>query len=309
MSLDLKNLELFVRVAALGAIGRAGAEFDLSSTNATQRIKALEGELGVTLFNRTTRSVSLTSDGEIFLDYAKRVLNDLEDARTVLTQTPEQLSGSVRVTAPASFGVSHVAPFVPEFHQLHPNVRIELNLSDTMIDIVEQGYDLAFRIGELAPSSLLAQKIDTNPTWLVAAPAYLARAGAPTVPEDLIHHSCLPLGDRTKWRLRGPDGAEHVVRVGGPLRCNLGNALVDWALQGAGITKVSLWQGASHILAGRLIRVLPDYSDLPEMDLWAVRPPGRLLPVRVKVFLDFIRARVVAKNRETHEACGHVCPD
>jgi DNA-binding transcriptional LysR family regulator len=174
-SFDLKTLELFVRFATLGAIGRAGAEFDLSATNASQRIKALEQELGVTLLNRTTRSVSLTPDGEVLLENAKRILGDLEDVRTVLTQSKETVSGTLRITASASFGRTHIVPFVLEFLALYPNVTLDLNLSDMVVDIVEQGYDMAFRIGPLAPSSLLAQKISgalsRRPKSAIAAPA------------------------------------------------------------------------------------------------------------------------------------------
>ncbi|MDX2454357.1 LysR family transcriptional regulator [Desulfosarcina sp.] len=177
MSFDLKNLELFVRLAALGAIGKAEAEFKLSATNATLRIKALETDFGVKLLNRTTRAVSLTPDGEILLEYAKRILDDVEDARLVLSQTTQSVSGVLRVTASASFGRSHIVPFVQEFLGKFREVTLNLNLSDANVDIVKHGYDLAFRIGEFAPSSLLAQRVDENPQWLVAAPDYLARAG------------------------------------------------------------------------------------------------------------------------------------
>lgn len=300
MSFDLKNLELFVRVAALGAIGRAGAEFNLSATNASQRIKALEGELGVKLLNRTTRAVSLTPDGEILLQHARRILDDVDDARLVLSHKAKTLSGLLRVTASASLARHHIVPFVPEFLQRHPDVTLDLNLTDATLDIVDQGYDLAFRVGELAPSSLLAQKIDDNPQWLVASPAYLARAGVPRTAHDLTRHICLPMGRTRSWAVQAPDGTRHDVPVSGPVTVNLGEAFGEWALAGMGIGRATLWHVGPDLRAGRLVRVLPDHACLPATRIWAVRPPGRLMSARVKAFLGFMQARIVETNKARH---------
>lgn len=298
MSFDLKNLELFVRIAAIGAIGRAGAEFNLSATNASQRIQALEADLDVKLLNRTTRSVSLTPDGEIFLEHAKRIVEDVQDARTVLSHKAHSVSGRLRVTASATFGMSFIVPFVPEFLELYPDVELDLNLTDAVIDIVDQGYDLAFRIGELAPSSLLAQKIVEDARVLVAAPDYLARYGTPQTPEELIQHACLSFGDQTFWTLIGPDEETHEVRVSGPVTVTHGAAIHEWVLAGMGIANGSLWATGPEIRAGRLVRVLPEYRGWPETKIWAVRPPGRRMHARVKAFLDFMRDRIVATGRE-----------
>ncbi|SNS59582.1 LysR family transcriptional regulator [Tropicimonas sediminicola] len=301
MSFDLKNLELFVRVAALGAIGRAGAEFSLSATNASQRIQSLEADLGVKLLNRTTRSVSLTPDGEIFLEHARRIVQDVQDARTVLSHKAHSVSGRLRVTASATFGMSFVVPFVPEFLRLYPDVQLDLHLTDALVDIVDQGYDLAFRLGELAPSSLLAQKIDENPRVLVASPEYLERAGAPQRPQDLTRHACLNFGDQSLWKLANTAGEVHEIRVSGPVTVTHGEAVGEWALAGMGIANGSLWATGPDLRAGRLVRVLPDYRGWPETRIWAVRPPGRLMHARVKAFLDFMRDRIVATGRERTE--------
>lgn len=300
MSFDLKNLELFVRVATLGAIGKAGAEFKLSPTNTTQRIQALESSLNIKLLNRTTRAISLTSDGEIFLEHAKRILEDVEEARTALSRTSKTVSGLLRVTASASFGRSHIVPFVPEFLDLYPEVTLDLNLSDTIIDIVEMAYDLAFRIGDLAPSSLLAQKIDDNPRMLVASPDYLSRMGTPETPDDLANHACLVLGTARTWELVGPDGEIHNIPVKAPVTVNLGDAVGTWTLAGMGIAQTSLWHAGPDLRAGRLAYVLPEYRVWPEMKIWAVRPPGRLMPARVKAFLDFMQERILATNKEQY---------
>lgn len=300
MSFDLKNLQLFSRVAALGAIGRAGAEFNLSPTNATQRVKALEAELGVKLLNRTTRAVSLTPDGEILLEYSKRILGDAEDARRVLSQTASHVSGQLRVAASSSFAKSHIVPFIPDFLEQYPEVKLDLNFSDLMVDIVQEGYDLAFRIGELAPSSLLAQKVDSNPRMLVASRAYLDRAGVPRAPQDLVNHACLPFGSSNLWHLLGPDGVSHDIRVNGPVSVNLGDAIGEWVLAGVGIGQASLWHAGPDIQSGALVRVLPDYRVGPDTNIWAIRPPGRMMHARVKAFLDFMQTRIVATNKSRY---------
>ena len=182
----------------------------------------------------------MTPDGEIFLEHARRILDDVEEARSVLSHHAKSVSGLLRVTTSSSFGRTHVVPFVPEFLRLYPDVRLDLNLTDAIVDIVEQGYDLALRIGELAPSSLLAQRVDDNLRMLVASPDYLARAGHPETPQDLLRHSCLPLGEGRVWQLIGDDGAVHDIRVSGPVSVNLGTAVGEWVLAGMGIGQAAL---------------------------------------------------------------------
>ena len=259
MDFDLSSLRLFVRVAAVGAIGKAGAEFGFSSTNSSQRLQILESELQVKLLNRTTRAVSLTPDGEVFLEHAKRILEDVEEAQTALSYNAKLMQGTLRVTASASFGRTHIVPFVPEFLSLYPHVTLDLNLTDTVVDIVEHGIDLAFRMGELEPSSLLAQKIDDNPFLLVASPDYLERAGIPKVPEDLVQHACLLFGKATSWQLIGDDGSIHTVPVSGPVTVNLGDAVGEWVLSGLGIGMSAYWHSGPDLRAGRLVQVLPGY--------------------------------------------------
>ena len=300
MTFDLKSLDLFVRVAALGAIGKAGSEFNLSPTNATQRIQALETDIGVKLLNRTTRSISLTPDGEVFVDHAKRILDAAEEARQVLSQSAHSATGLLRVTASATFGRAHIVPFLSDFLERHPDVTLDLNLTDAVIDIVEQGYELAFRIGELAPSSLLAQKVDANPEWLVASPAYLERAGRPQKPSDLSAHACLPLGNMRHWQLTGPDGKIHDVTATGPVTVNHGEAMSVLVGAGIGIGLAALWHVGPEIRAGRLVHILPDYKVTRETNIWAVRPPGRVMPARVKAFLDFMQRRIIETNRQRY---------
>ena len=221
MSLDLKSVEFFIRVAALGAIGKAGAEFGYSATAASQRIQNLEHALGAKLLNRTTRSVSLTRDGELFLNHAKKIIADVEDAVTDLQGTGKIIKGELRVTASASFGRRYIAPFIGEFLKQHPEVSIQLELSDSMFDIVRHGFDLALRIGVLEPSTLLAKKIADSPRLLVASKDYVNKYGMPKVAEDLVSHNCLLLGDMRLWQLRNEAGKLSEIKISGNFSTNL----------------------------------------------------------------------------------------
>lgn len=300
MPFDPITLQLVVTVERLGAIGRAGQELGLSATNASQRIKELEDDLGVQLFNRTTRKISLTADGEEFMAYAIRILDATEEARSALSQKAGKITGTLRVTASATFGHSHIVPHLPEFFETFPDVAVDLFLSDNIVDIVEGGYNVAFRIGNLAPSSLLARKIDRNPVWLVAAPSYLARCGTPENLEALANHICLPMGEERVWTFMNHEGARAEAHPGGPLRTNLGETVGSMALAGMGIARASLWAAGDDIRAGRLVQVLPDYKVWPETLIWAVRPPERRQHARTRAFVDFMQTRIRDENRRKY---------
>lgn len=287
MAFDLKTLELFVRVAAMGALGKAGEDMRISPTAATQRIQALEADLGAKLLNRTTRAVSLTADGEAFLVHAQHILDCAEEARAAISASRCQIFGELRVTASAAFGRSQIVPHVSEFLQLYPEVKLKLDLNDAVVDIIEQGYDLAIRIGTLASSSLMARKLIANPRLLVASPDYLERAGQPATPADLKNHSCVVLGETRNWSLADRTGNIIETRVSGSFTTNFGEAVTEAVLQGLGIGLKSIWDVTHLLETGRLVHVLPDYSVAPEWQVWAVRPPGRVMPPRVQAFINF----------------------
>lgn len=297
MNIDIKNLALFLRVASLGAIGRAGEEFDLSATNASQRIQTLEAEIGVKLFHRTTRAVTLTPDGQVFIEHAKRILDDVEETRNVFTGNAEAVRGNLRVTVSASFGRSHILPFVPELLSLYPDLHLDLDLSDTVTDIIGQGYDIAFRMGELENSSLLARKLDDDPMMLVASPEYIERAGQPQSPQDLLKHSCIPFGRMRTWQFKDKNDKLHEVTVSGSVSVNLGEAISDLVLSGMGIGLASLWHVGPELSSGKVVPVMPEYRVWPQHKIWAVRPPGRITPARVKVFLDFMQLKIKQTNQ------------
>jgi DNA-binding transcriptional LysR family regulator len=297
VSFDPITLQLVVNVERLGAIGRAGSELGLSATNASQRIKELEDDLGVQLFNRTTRKISLTADGEEFIAYAIRIIDTATEARAALSQKAGTVTGTLRVTASATFGQSHIVPHLPAFFEAFPDVSVDLFLSDRIIDIVEGGYNVAFRIGKLAPSSLMARKIDNNPVWMVAAPSYLARYGIPESPDELTRHTCLPLGDERLWIFKDSEGITREVQPSGHLRTNLGQTVGSMAVAGMGIARASLWAAGEHIRAGRLVPILREYRVWPETLIWAVRPPERRQHARTRTFVDFMQSRIRETNR------------
>ncbi|MEP3476794.1 MAG: LysR family transcriptional regulator [Hyphomicrobiales bacterium] len=293
MSLDIKSVEFFVRVAALGAIGKAGMEFGYSPTAASQRIQNLEQALGAKLLNRTTRSVSLTRDGELFLSHAKKIVADVEDAVTDLQGTGKIIKGELRVTASASFGRRYIAPYIGEFLKEHPEVSIQLELSDSMFDIVRHGFDLALRIGVLEPSSLLAKKIAESPRLLVASKEYVKEYGAPQKAEDLISHNCLLLGEIRTWQIKDKIGKVSEIKVSGNFATNYGEAITEAALSGIGIALKSKWDVLEQLKSGELVEILPNHKLEPEWGIWAVRPPGKLMSARVRIFIDYIETKLV----------------
>jgi DNA-binding transcriptional LysR family regulator len=302
MSFDLKTLELYVRVASIGAIARAGLEFGFSATTSSQRIQALEAQLGCKLLNRTTRSVSLSADGELFLAHAKKILADVDDAVTDLRGSDTTLRGELRVAASASFGRRYVAPYIGEFLRAHPEVSINLELSDTTFDIVQHGFDLALRIGTLAPSTLMARKIADNPRILLASADYLEENGIPASPSELAEHNCIVLNDNRTWGLRDKKGTTTEVRTRGNFTTSYGEALTEAAVAGVGIALKSKWDVLHHLAAGSLVQVLPDFAVEPEWSVWAVRPPGRLMSARVRVFTEFIEGKLAIALEDRAEA-------
>ena len=292
MSLDLKSIELFVRVAAVGAIGKAGAEFGLSPTAATQRIQALERDVGTQLLHRSTRAVALSADGELFLDHAKRIIANVEDALADVQCDPQTIHGELRISSSASFGRKLIVPYIAEFMTAHPNISVQLHLTDAVVDIIEHGFDLAIRLGELAPSALKARRIAHSSRVLVAAPSYIDHYGAPLRPEDLRVHHCLLRGDVRVWSFKTPEGSHIDAKVSGKFTTNYSEAVTEAALTGLGIARKCKWEIARHLAAGTLVPVLEDYLVVPEWSVYAVRPPSRLQPVRIRAFTDFLEEKL-----------------
>jgi DNA-binding transcriptional LysR family regulator len=236
----------------------------------------------------------------VFLQHATRILDDVEETRNVFNGEADKLQGKLRITVSSSYGRIYIVPFIADFIARYPDLEIDIDFSDKMTDIVEEGIDIAFRIGNLSSSSLMARHLSDNPTVLVASPKYLEKHGYPEKPEDLIQHVCLPFSNMTEWSFRDNNHKPHKVTVRGPLTLNWGDAISDLVEADVGIGMASYWHAGPAISSGRLIQVLPDYRLWPDSKIWAVRPHSRLMPARVKVFLDYIADVINRTNQQRY---------
>ena len=287
----LKQIESFAAVATKGSLTAAAQAEGVAPAVIGRRIDALEERLGVKLLVRTTRRITLTHEGSAFLEDCQRLLADLANAEASVSEGGVKASGHLRITAPAGFGRRHVAPLVPAFLAQHPDVSLSLNLSDRVVDIVNEGFDCAVRVGDLPDSSLVSVRLADNRRLCVAAPAYLQRAGTPATPVELIRHQCLTLSSDASqtrgWAFRVDGEAIH-LRPGGRLDCSDGQVLHDWCLRGLGLAWRSTWEVADDVAAGRLQAVLEDFC-APPNGIYAVFPHAKHLPLRVRLWIDFVK--------------------
>jgi DNA-binding transcriptional LysR family regulator len=287
----LKQIESFASVATRGSLTAAAHAEGVAPAVIGRRIDALEERLGVKLLVRTTRRITLTHEGSAFLESCQRLLADLANAEASVSAGGVKASGHVRITAPAGFGRRHVAPLVPEFIAQHPDVSLSLNLSDRVVDIVNEGFDCAIRVGDLPDSSLVSVRLADNRRQCVATPAYLARAGTPAAPADLAHHDCLTLSSDASqtrgWAFVVGGEVTH-LRPRGRLDCSDGQVLHEWCLAGLGIAWRSTWEVQRDIADGRLVVVLEQFA-APPNGIYAVFPQRKHLPLRVRLWIDFVK--------------------
>jgi DNA-binding transcriptional LysR family regulator len=287
----LKQIESFVSVATRGSLTAAAKAENVAPAVIGRRIDALEERLGVKLLLRTTRRISLTHEGSAFLEDCQRLLADLANAEASVSAGGVKASGYLRVTAPAGFGRRHVAPLVPRFIAQHPDVSLSLNLSDRVVDIVNEGFDCAVRVGDLPDSSLVSVRLADNRRLCVAAPSYLKRAGTPQHPADLARHECLALSSdasQTRGWAFVIDGEPSHLRPSGRLDCSDGQVLHDWCLQGLGIAWRSTWEVEREVAAGELVSVLDAFA-APPNGIYAVFPQRKHLALRVRLWIDFLK--------------------
>ncbi|PIF92245.1 DNA-binding transcriptional LysR family regulator [Acidovorax sp. 62] len=292
----LKAFESFVSVATRGSLTAAAKAEGVAPAIMGRRLDALEAHLGVKLLVRTTRRISLTHEGSAFLEDCQRMLSDVANAEASVSAGGVKATGQLRITAPAGFGRRHVAPLVPRFRELHPDVTISLNLSDRVVDMAGEGYDCAVRVGDLPDSSLVSVRIADNRRLCVATPAYLHRHGTPRHPSELVQFDCLTLSSEASqvrgWAFRIPaEGGGHEVlhlKPGGPLDCSDGQVLHDWCLSGYGIAWRSTWEVESEIAAGRLVEVLGEFA-APPNGIYVVFPQRKHLPLRVRLWIDYLK--------------------
>jgi DNA-binding transcriptional LysR family regulator len=288
----LQIMQTFLGVADAGGFTPAAEKLGLTRAAVSKQVQQLEEHLGARLFNRTTRRVALTDIGRAYYDRCTAILADLEEAENAVAALQATPRGTLRINAPMSFGMMHLAPAIADFMALYPDLHVTMILNDRVVDVIEEGFDISLRIGRLADSSLIARKIGDARTWLCASPDYLAENGVPADPGDLADHRCLHYGHTpgdAEWRLHGPGGPRPVpVR---PVLCaNNGEVLAVAALRHQGITLLPSFIAGRHLQSGALQRVLADYAPEP-MPMSLLYPPTRYLSAKVRLFIDFIRAR------------------
>jgi DNA-binding transcriptional LysR family regulator len=288
----LTGMAVFARVVEARSFTTAATQLGMSRSAVSKAIAGLEDRLGARLLNRTTRRLALTEIGRAFYERCARIVAEAEEAELAVSRLQATPRGTLRINAPVSFGTLHLAPTLPDFMKRHPELRIEIDLADRIVDLIEEGYDLAVRIAALPDSSLVARRIADNHMVVCAAPSYWRRRGRPSQPRDLAGHACLTYAyhrSPNDWPFAGPNG-RFTVRVDGPLMSNNGDLSLAAALAGLGVVVLPCFLCGSHLAAGRLEPVLCDWMP-PPTGIHAVYPHGRHLSAKVRAFIDFLVER------------------
>ena len=282
--MDTASLRLLLRIADLGSVSAAARDLSLSPASASARLGKLEEIVGFRLFNRTTRAISLTTDGAEFLPYAQQVLETLEAGLSEVRGQGAAARGLLRMTMPGSFGRMHIIPALAEFQKRHPLVSLDLRLSDEVLDVVEGAYDLIIRNAPLEDSTLVARKLASDQRLLVASQTYIERFGAPSTPEALSEHRCVVLAGHNKWKFR----SKELITPPHSIVVNDGEAMRTLIESGVGIGVQSHWIASEHLKDGRLVRLLPDHPLTTESAIWALYPSNRIVAPKVRAMIDFL---------------------
>lgn len=290
--MNISDLTLFVRIAQLSSISAAARDLGITPAGASARLASFERELGARLLHRTTRVATLTEDGRAFLPHAEHLLDAADAAKAALGGEQASPRGTLRIAAPASFARMHIVPGLRDFIGRYPDLKLDMRISDSIVDLVEGAFDVAVRYAELGNSSFVARRIAPDRRVLTASPEYLDRCGHPTTPDDLDAHACLVVGRLDLWTFAGAGGKDIAKRVTPTLRINDGGAVRDAARAGLGIALMATWCAADELRSGALVPVLPDYPLVSTQTLWAIYPSARELAPKVRVFIDWLVERV-----------------
>jgi DNA-binding transcriptional LysR family regulator len=286
----LRAFEVFVTVVSRGSFTRAADALDTSPANVTRYVNELEAHLGTRLLNRTSRKLSLTEGGETLYARCKSILDDVAETEGLVSSASVEPRGRLRINAPVSFGILHLAPLWPEFMRKYPRVELDVSLIDRVVDIVEEGYDLAIRISRAGSTSHAARKLATSRNTLCASPAYLARYGYPAAPADLVEHRCIGYAyaaTGNEWQLIDSERKTHAVKVNYHMHTNNGDTARAAALAGQGVIWQPTFLIGNDLRAGTLIQLLPDYR-LPDIDVLALYPSRRHLSAKIRAVVDFL---------------------
>lgn len=305
------DLSFFAVLARAGSLSAAGRELGISTAAVSKHLSQMESRLGVDLVNRTTRRMSLTPEGELYLDHVRGILASIDDLAHQLGAAKATPQGLLRVNATLGFGRSHIAPLVSVFASKHPQVEVQLQLSVNPPALTEDLFDVCVRFGPPPDTRVIARNLAPNRRLLCAAPAYLARHGVPKVPNDLLRHRCIGIRQGEEaygvWRLasgRGGTAKSETVKVRGQLSTNDGEVAVRWALDGHGILMRAEWDIERYLKSGRLVQVLPQWHT-PDADIHAVYPQQHQRSARVRAFVDFL-ATSFAARKQGHAAASKV---
>ena len=286
----LAAMQAFIHVVEAGSFVRAAGKLGASTSSISRLIADLEAHLGARLLNRTTRRLSLTETGQAYYERCVQLLADLDEAEAAAGAAAAAPSGRLKLTCPYNLLAQPIAPALAEFGRRHPQVGFDVTVADRLIDLVDEGFDLAVRIGAPGGEQLVARRLGSTQLVACASPAYLAGRGAPQAPADLAGHSALTyayVASPFVWRLADAEGRQHEVRVGGSLHANSGELLVAAAVAGMGIVFEPDFVVGPYLARGELRRVLPKYSG-PKLDVWAVYPSRRHLSAKVRTFVDYL---------------------
>jgi len=293
--MDLADVALFRTIVSVGSLSAAARQMGTTPMLVSRRLAGLEAELGARLFHRTTRSLSLTPEGEAFLPHAATLIEARDSAFDSVSSGGSGLSGVLKITAPNVIGHAVVVPVAAELIADNPALRVDLTLSDGVIDIATAGLDVAVRVAVMKPSDMIATRVADNPFTLVASPAYVARFGEPATTGDLVGHPCVKLHAMDTWPFMR-DGEMHRVRVSGPLSASTVDAVRAACIAGVGIAMLTYWDVHKLVERGELKRIiLTDVSPL-EIGIWAVFPTRTHMPARVRAFIDALRERLLASK-------------
>lgn len=285
----LRLMETFVRVVETGSLSAVARETLATQSAISKQLQALEAQLGAKLLVRSTRSHSLTEAGKLYYERCRQVLETLEEARVEVHRTEHEIAGELRVAAPTTFGRLHIVPRLPAFYERYPKIKVHLQLDDSFVDLVAEGIDVAFRVGELKDSRLIARRIGTAHRVTLASPAYLARCGEPQHPRELVHHQCLVytgLSTVNEWTYQDPGKPDIVVRVDGSFRSNSAEAIRQAVTEGLGISYSTQWVYGDDIRAGRLVPLLTRFRP-PPLPFNVVFQPARRPSLKVNHFVAF----------------------
>ncbi len=285
------EMMIFVRSVDQGSFSAAARDLDLTPSAVSKQIRRLEDRLGVRLFNRTTRRISLTEGGQAYYERCARIMNDIEEAEEAVTALSENPRGRLRVAATAAFGRVEVLPRINEFLVRYPDISLEFELTDRHVDLVEEGIDVAIQWREqMDDPSLIARKLCVNRRIICASPDYLRRHGTPATPEALLEHNCLTLYELSRfndWEFEDPERGRRVLHVSGNFRANTADGLYEAVLAGAGLARLSTWLVVPDIRAGRLVPILPEYPH-ENSAFYVLYPHRRHLSRKIRAFVDFL---------------------